>query len=88
MGRFSVRIGKPQELISRELIPPFEKWGLAMARNEESKSREIAGIDFYEMSETLSLIESLLLQTRYVSCPFRTALVDEDDCHCAASSLE
>jgi hypothetical protein len=50
---------------------------LAMTRNEESKSREVTGIDFYEMSETLALIESLLLQTWYVSCPFRTALVAE-----------
>ena len=79
--------GRSLELINRELIPPFEKWG-AMFQNEESKSREVAGMDFYEMSETLSLIESLLLQTWYVSCPFRKALVAEDDCHSAASSLE
>jgi hypothetical protein len=45
-------------------------------------------MDFSEMSETLSLIDSLLLQTWYVSCPFRKALVAQNDCHCAASSLE
>jgi hypothetical protein len=59
-----------------------------MTRNKESKSREVAGLDFSEMSETLSLIESLLLQTWYVSCPFRKAPVAQDDRHCHASSLE
>jgi hypothetical protein len=86
--RTETSFGRPQELLNREPKPPFEKWGLAMTRNEESKGREVAGLDFYEMSETLSLIESLLLQTWYVSCPFRKALVAKDECHCAASSLE
>src|ERR1700723_3863990 len=40
------------------------------------------------MSETLSLIESLLLQTWYVSCRFRNPHVARGYCHYAASSLE